>query len=146
MRSNYVIKCTKFQFIEQNKQSPTDFENLSGYLFLAAGVSPRPTSKLPYEKPRFRSLFSYSDALHRRIVVARLSPTPSFNSLLWAVSLRKKQHSVVFSRYPYEGKKEVRTQGCSSCTSVLKEIISIYRIQKNAQLRLGIFYYLFENN
>ena len=35
-------------------------------------------------------------SLHRRIVVARQSPAPSFNSLLLAVSLRKKQHLVVF--------------------------------------------------
>ncbi len=37
-------------------------------------------------------------SLHRRIVVAyRLRRLGSANSLLWAVSLRQKQHSVVFN-------------------------------------------------
>ena len=34
-----------------------------------------------------------------------------------------KQLSTIFPCYPYEGEKEVRTQGCSSRTSVLQEII-----------------------
>ena len=45
-----------------------------------------------------RDLHTRSSFLHRRIVVAyRLRRLGSANSLLWAVSLRQKQHSVVFN-------------------------------------------------
>ena len=74
-----------------------------------------------------RSLFSYVGCpppSHSRV----LSPTQAFGSarsLLWAVSLQQKTSTGSFLLcYPYEGKKEVRSQGRKTCTSVLEEIIS----------------------
>ena len=47
----------KFQFIEQNKQSPTDCKNLSGLLFVFCEAN---LTKLSYEKFALTAPFIFS--------------------------------------------------------------------------------------